>query len=153
MAAPPAWQVQIDYTHIQDENVQAPFSGKLQEQASTWNGILNTIKITEQRIDPDSGSRLIRSMPYRQVPVTREYVTTGIENKPAADATEPSTTQWVSLVVVASEKDGTLGLCVAYRRVTRNTLSDNNSLSRKENCTHLLRDAVAPSRLDCSSGY
>lgn len=140
----------LDLAHIQDTDVQAQIFAIFYKLALMRNGSLSAIKVTDHRINLQLGSRPVRSIPYRQSLAMREYTRAESDKKLTAGVTEPAIRERASLVVFVSKKDGTLRLCVGYRRLNTKTLSETYLLFQIEDCIGFLGDAVVLSTLDCS---
>jgi hypothetical protein len=56
-------------------------------------------------------------------------------------------------VVLVPKPDGSLQLCVDYRRLSALTIRDSYSLPRMDECIDYLGDACVFTTLDCNSGY
>ena len=66
---------------------------------------------------------------------------------------EPSSSSWASPVVLVTKKDGSLGLCVDYRKVNDFIIKDSYALPRIDDSLDALRGAKWFSTLDLASGY
>ena len=66
---------------------------------------------------------------------------------------EPSKSCWASPVVLVTKKDGTIRLCVDYRRVNDLTLKDPYPLPSIDNSIDALRGSKWFSTLDLASSY
>jgi hypothetical protein len=66
---------------------------------------------------------------------------------------EPATSEWASPVVLFPKPDGSLRLCIDYRKLNAITVCDTYPLPRMDEYIDSLGDAVVFSTLDCNSGY
>ena len=66
---------------------------------------------------------------------------------------EPAASSWASNVVLARKKNGSLRLCVDYRRINDITYQDSYPLPHIDTCLNTLKGASWFSTLDLSSGY
>ena len=64
-----------------------------------------------------TGTRLVRLPPYRLPHTYRDLVEKEIKEMLAAGVIEPSSSEWASPIVRVDKKDGTLRLCIDYRRL------------------------------------
>ena len=63
-----------------------------------------------------TGARPVRLPPYRLPHAYRDLVEKEIKEMLDAGVMEPSSSEWVTPIVLVDKKDGTLRLCVDYRR-------------------------------------
>ena len=70
-----------------------------------------------------------------------------------AGVSEPSSTEWASPVVLVLKKDGSLRLCVDYRRLNAQTTADSYPLPRIDDCIDSLGNAAVFTTLGCNSCY
>ena len=67
--------------------------------------------------------------------------------------TEPSASEWASPIVLVPNKDGTLRMCVDYRRLNSVSEADTHPMPRIDDLIDRLRDARYISALDLTQGY
>jgi len=70
-----------------------------------------------------------------------------------AGVIEPSTSPWLSPVVLVKKKDGTVRFCVDYRRLNSVTIADTYPLPRIDELVDELRETAVFSLLDSRSAY
>ena len=70
-----------------------------------------------------------------------------------AGVIEPATSEWASPVVLVPKKDGSLRVCIDYRRLNSKTVPDAYPLPRMEDCLDSHGDAAVSTTLDSNSGY
>ena len=122
------------------------------EDMST-TGRLGEITATEHRITLETGTRPIRSMPYRQGPAMRTKAEAEIRKMRDAGVIEPPTSKWASLIALVPKKDGFLRFCVDYRGPKAKTGPDAYPLSIIGDRLDSLGDAEIFPPLDCNAGY
>eukprot|EP00731_Ephydatia_muelleri_P013583 Em0007g893a len=99
---------------------------------------------TEHRIETGS-ARSVRLPPYRIPHAYREKVEMEIQEMLEGGIITPSNSEWSSPVVLVKKKDGSLRLCVDYRRL--------NSVSESDAYPMRLGEARFISTLDLTRGY
>ena len=126
----------------------------LTKHEDMWTaGRLGEITATEHRIMLETGTKPIRSMPYRQGPAMRTKAEAEIRSMRDADVIEPATSEWASPIVLVPKKDGSLRFCVDYRRLNAKTVPDAYPLPRIEDCLDSLGAAEIFMTIDCNAGY
>ena len=105
------------------------------------------------RITLETGTKPIRSMPYRQGPAMRTKAEAKIRRMRDAGVIEPATSEWASPIVLVPKKDGSLRFCVEYRRLNAKTVPNAYPLPRIDDCLDSLGDAEIFTTLDCNAGY
>lgn len=66
---------------------------------------------------------------------------------------ESAQSDWASTVVFAPKKDGTLGVCIDYRKINAVTVCDPYQPPQMDECVDSLGDAQVCSALGANSGY
>ena len=79
----------------------------------------------------------------------REHIAEMLE----AGAIKPSQSPYSSNVVVVSKKDGTIRLCIDYRKLNLRTIGDAYPIPRIEDSLHLLVGSRYFTKLDLKAGY
>ena len=95
----------------------------LRKHESLWDGTMGEINITKHSINLVPGTRPFKSAPYRAGPKTRELEQFEIDKQLHAGVSEPSHSEWASPVLFAPKKDGSLRICIDYRRLNAMTRS------------------------------
>ncbi|BHF62388.1 hypothetical protein SprV_0200537000 [Sparganum proliferum] len=121
--------------------------------AFAWDGEpLGRTNVLQHTIDTGS-ARPIRQPP-RRVPVhfQKQLEQT---NKDMLDkhVIRPSSSPWASPIVLVKKKDGSLRLCVDYRKLNAVTVKDSFPLPRIDTTLEALAGAACFSTLDLQSGY
>ena len=69
------------------------------------------------------------------------------------DVIEPSESPWASPIVTVRKKDGSLRLCIDYRKLNAVTQDDTYQMPRVEELIEKLGDATYITTLDLTKGY
>ena len=92
--------------------------------------------------------------PVRRVPpARREELKKLLDNMLEKDVIQPSTSPWASPIVLVQKKDGTLRLCVDYRKINNVTQKDAYPLPRVDDTLDTLSGSKWFTTLDLISGY
>lgn len=92
--------------------------------------------------------------PYRRIsPAMIEEVREHIAEMLAAQAIRPSSSPFSSNVVIVRKKDGSLRLCIDFRKLNMRTVKDAYGIPRIEDSLHLLVGSRYFSKLDLKAGY
>ena len=92
--------------------------------------------------------------PYRRIsPNMIEEVREHIAEMLQADAIRPSQSPFSSNVVLVRKKDGTLRLCIDFRKLNQRTIKDAYAIPRIEDSLHLLVGSKFITKLDLKAGY
>ena len=99
------------------------------------------------------GSRPVFRRPYRLSPAEKTEVTRTIEELLAKGFIKPSKSPYGSPVLFVAKKDGTLRMCIDYRGLIKQTVSNTYPLPRIDNMLEKLAGAKVFSSIDLASGY
>ena len=108
--------------------------------------------ITEHVIEVSDASP-IRLPPYRLPHSYRETVKAEIQEMLKQGIIEPSTSDWAAPLVLVKKKDGSLRLCVDFRRLNSVTKADAYPMPRVDEMLDRLGPAKYISTLDLTRGY
>ena len=93
-------------------------------------------------------------MPYRRIPPAEfQEVREHIEELQKANIIKPSQGPFASAIVIVRKKDGSIRLCVDYRKLNSKTVRDAYPLPRIDEALDALGKAKYFSCLDLTSGY
>nr|VZI08406.1 unnamed protein product [Spirometra erinaceieuropaei] len=116
------------------------------------NRSLGHTKVLQHCIDT-ADARPIRQAP-RRIPIYYQRdLEKMIQDMLNRSIVRPSSSPWASPIVLVKKKDGTLRLCVDYRRLNSVTKRDSFPLPRIDNTIDALSGAAWFSTLDLASGY
>ena len=104
----------------------------LQKHEMMWNENLGEINTTKHGLNLIPGSRPFKSEPYQLGPNQRELEQFEIENQLQSSVIEPSSSEWTSLILFVTKKDGRLQFCVDYRRLNTMTVKDCYPIPRMD---------------------
>ena len=108
--------------------------------------------LVEYRIDTGD-HRPIRQPLRRQPFKYLQQIDEQVEDMRRHGIIEPAASPWASNIVLVRKKDGSLRLCVDYRRINAITYKDSYPLPLIDNCLNALTDSSWFSTLDLRSGY
>ena len=92
--------------------------------------------------------------PFRGIsPALYNEVREHIKEMLAADAIRPSQSPFSSNVVVVQKKDGSMRLCIDFRKFNSRTIQDAYAIPRIEDSLHLLVGSRYFTKLDLKAGY
>ncbi len=104
------------------------------------------------KIDTGDGGPIrqgMRRIPHEQIPVLK----TEIDKLQKAGAIEPSISPFASPVILVRKKDGTMRLCIDYRKLNAITMKDAHPLPRIEDIFNTLSGSKFFTTLDMAMGY
>jgi hypothetical protein len=99
------------------------------------------------------GTEPISMGPYRMAPVELRELKKQLEELLKKKLIRPSTSPWGAPVLFVKKKDGSLRLCVDYRRLNRVTVKNKYPLPRIDDLFDQLKGARYFSKIDLRSGY
>ncbi|XP_076049398.1 uncharacterized protein LOC143030081 [Oratosquilla oratoria] len=106
----------------------------------------------EHDVDTE-GALPIRQRPYRLNAFKREYLRAEVQRLQELGIVEPSHSPWASPVVLVPKPDGSMRLCVDYRRVNAVTKADGYPLPRIDDVIDDVGAARWVTKLDLLQGY
>ena len=109
-------------------------------------------QLAEHKIDTGS-ARPVRLPPYRLPQAYRSDVHQEIQEMIAHLIIEPSTSEWAAPIVLVKKKDGSLRLCVDYRRLNSASVTDAYPMPRIDDMIDQLGKASFITTLDLTRGY
>ena len=104
------------------------------------------------KIDTGEGGPIrqgMRRIPHEQIPVLKGE----IDKLQKAGAIEPSISPFASPVILVRKKDGTMRLCIDYRKLNAITKKDAHQLPRIEDIFDTLSGSKFFTTLDMEMGY
>ena len=99
------------------------------------------------------GAQPISIPPYRLAPVELKELKKQIDELLAKGFIRPSSSPWGAPALFVPKKDGTLRMCIYYRKLNRVTIKNKYPLPRIDNLFDQLRGATCFSKIDLKWGY
>lgn len=109
--------------------------------------------LVEHRIYLKEASPPIKQRYIPMSPKVTEFVHAEVERLLSKGIISPSDSPWSSPIVIAPKADGSLRLCVDYRRINQLSKTDAYPLPRIHELIDTLRNANFVTKLDLISGY
>ncbi|KAM1242836.1 hypothetical protein ACFX2G_035146 [Malus domestica] len=107
----------------------------------------------EFTIDLLPGTNPISLTPYRMAPAELRELKTQLQELVDKGFIQPSTSPWGAPVLFVRKKDGTLRLCIDYRKLNRMTIKNRYPLPRIDDLFDQLKGACVFSKIDLRSSY
>ncbi|XP_040361820.1 uncharacterized protein LOC121049220 [Rosa chinensis] len=104
-------------------------------------------------IDLLPGTTPISQAPYRMAPAEVKELYIQLQELTDKGFIQPSVSPWGAPVLFVKKKDGTLRLCIDYRKLNRVTIRNKYPLPRIDDLFDQLRGAKVFSKIDLRSGY
>ena len=134
-----------EYQRLQVRNL-------LREYSDVFSGNPNLTNVAMHKIDTGD-SQPIRCSPYRIPQKLEEEVNNEIEKMLEMGIIRPSTSPWAAPIVIVPKPDGTIRLCVDYRKLNRVTKMDAYPISSMEKMIEKIASAKYISTIDLTKGY
>lgn len=113
-----------------------------------------SITIAKHRIEMNAPEvRPIHSAPYRAGTATRALQKKELKKMKKIGVMKPDLAEWAAPIIFAPKKDGSLRICVDYRKLSAVTIGDAYAIPRMDECIDFLGDAQVFSKLDANYGY
>ncbi|XP_076031965.1 uncharacterized protein LOC143019869 [Oratosquilla oratoria] len=100
-----------------------------------------------------NGARPIRQRPYHLNAFKKEYVREEVQRLQEVGIVEPSSSPWASPVVLVPKPDGSMRLCIDYRKLNAVTELDSYPLPRIDDVIDEVGRAQWVTKLDLLQGY
>lgn len=124
----------------------------LEKYETVFRDLPGHTSLTEHHIPTDQCAP-VRRPPYRIPQAFRDEVNCELQKMLEHGIIEHSTSDWASPLVAVQKKDGSLRLCVDYRRVNAISKSDAYPMPRVEDLIDKVGNATFISTLDLTKGY
>ena len=93
------------------------------------------------------------SVPYRLAPAWRDQLREEVRTLLEADIIKPSHSPWSSSMVPVRKPDGSVRLCIDYRKINQATVPDPYAIPLIEDLLDQLGEACYLSKLDLNKGF
>ena len=114
---------------------------------------LPPIREVEFTIELLPGTAPISIAPYRMAPAELGELKLQLQDLLSKGFIRPSVSPWGAPVLFVKKKDGSLRMCIDYRRLNHMTVKNKYPLSRIDELFYQLQGAVYFSKIDLRSGY
>ena len=119
--APPVVNQQLSTSQCSD------VQGILTEYNDVFSSNLRATQLAEHRIETGSAKPVCQP-PYRLPHMYRDAMWKELQVMEKNEIIKPSRSEWASPIVLAPKKDGTLRMCVDYRRLNGISEADTNPM-------------------------
>jgi Reverse transcriptase (RNA-dependent DNA polymerase) len=146
------WKEELDLAHFSPQQRETVFQ-LVAKHRKMWDDRLDRVNATTHRIDLVPVAKPVHFQTYRAGPRAREAESAEVQRMLKAGVIEPASSERASPVVLVTKPDGTLSLCVDYKKLNAVTILDTYPLPRMDECIEFIGDAQIFTTLDCNSGY
>ena len=145
-------QDELDNIPEQERTQLTTMLEKYHEVFSLVEGERGETDLTEIHIE--TGDATPKKQPVRRVPfAVRREVARQLQHMQEDGVIQPSSSPWASAIVLVRKKDGSLRICVDYRRLNSVTKPDTFPLPRIDDLLDQLGSAEYFTTLDLAAGY
>ena len=152
----PVWNEADEEQIRMGKHLSAEQAAELGSLLGEFEGVFQVLPghttLTEHRIITED-AHLVRLAPYRIPHAYRDDVKRELEEMLECGIIEPSTSGWSSPLVTVKKKDGSLRLCVDYRRLNWVSKMDAYPILRVDDLTDKVSEAPFITTLDLTKGY
>jgi len=107
----------------------------------------------EFSIDLIPGAEPVSVAPYRTSPLGLKELKSQLEELIQKHFIRPSVSPWGAPVLLVKKKDGSMRLCIDYRRLNKVTIKNKYPLPRIDDLLDQLKGVTVFSKIDLRSGY
>ena len=129
---------------LSETNLTEPQKGQLKKLIQSFARIFEKngrTTMLRHQINLIPGSKPINSPPYRVAPAKRKIIEENIKEMMEQGIIEPPESPWASPLVLAPKKDGSIRLCVDYRKLNSITTRDAYPIPRIDDTLNALQEA------------
>ena len=153
-----------EYPLIKEEHVNTPLTGdpkrRLVELLNKYRQVvalpgepLGRTTVLEQEIVLEQGTRPIYTRQYPLSKYDKKEVNDAVEEMLERGVIENSVSPWNSPLILVKKKDGTLRVCIDFRRINAVTVADKYPLPRIAELLQSLHGTSVYSSVDLQSAY
>ena len=95
----------------------------------------------------------LKTAPYRLAPTWKDQLKAEVKDLADAGIIRPSVSPWSSPIIPVRKKDGSVRLCIDFRRLNKETVPDPYLMPRVEEIIDCLGEAMYVSTLDLNKGF
>ena len=114
---------------------------------------LPPVREVEFSVDLIPGTAPISVSPYRMAPLELRELKDQLEDLMAKHFVRPSVSPWGAPVLLVKKKDGSMRMCIDYRKLNKVTIKNKYPLPRIDDLLDQLKGACVFSKIDLRSGY
>ena len=152
----PVWNETLDEQPTIGEQLNEQQQKELWKMLKEFNDVLQNepgrTALAEHHIDTGTATP-IRLPPYRLSHAYRESVQKELGEMLESGIIKKSSSEWAAPIVLVKKKDGSLRMCVDYRRLNSATRSDAYPMPRIDDLIDRLGQAKYITALDLTRGY
>ena len=134
------------------QEYRAALTGVLEEFSDVFQDKPGRTSVIEHAIETGS-AQPVRLPPYRLPHAYRQAVKDELEEMISSGIIEPAASEWSAPIVPVKKKDGSLRLCVDYRRLNQVSVTDAYPMPRVDDLIDRVGKSTYISTLDLTRGY
>jgi hypothetical protein len=104
-------------------------------------------------IELEEGTKLFITTPYKHPKKYKDEIEKAIKELLDMGHIRPSSSPFVSSIVLVKKKDGTMCMCIDYRALNKNTINNRYPIPQIDELLDELHGAVYFTKIDLRSGY
>ena len=129
---------------------------ELEELLSLFKDVITPVPVSVsllQHAINTKDSPPLKTAPYRLAPTWKDQLKTEVKDLADAGIIRPSVSPWSSPIIPVRKKDGSVRLCIDFRRLNKETVPDPYLMPRVEEIIDCLGEAMYVSTLDLNKGF
>ena len=141
----------IDSSNLKLDNIEV-LNKFLNDEKDIFGEITVPVKNIEHSINTEKHEP-ISTPPYRISPTMKVKLKTELDSMKDRGIIEEMESPWAFPVVIMPKKDGSIRVCVDYRRLNSITITDTYPLPRIDDLLHAAKTTPFMTTMDLTSGY